>query len=87
MPRPISETDINFGLIKIGAGQVLVWIDDEGKQLIVGDREFELNQLGLEQLDHLEAMATAVSIVGEANDAVRRDLAVLVADVIRKHTH
>jgi hypothetical protein len=46
-----------------------------------------LNQLGLEQLDCLEAMATAVSIVGEANDAVRRDLAVLVADVIRKHTH
>jgi hypothetical protein len=87
MPRAISKSDINFGLIKVGVGEVLVWIDYEGRQLFVGDREFELSQLATEQLDRLEAMASAVTIVGEVTPAVRRDLTILVAELIRKHTH
>jgi hypothetical protein len=48
MPRAISKTDPTFGLISIGADEVAVWIDREGRKLIVGNREFELSQLSPE---------------------------------------
>jgi hypothetical protein len=83
MPRAISKTDIFFGRISVGADEVVVWIDREAKQLIVGNLEFELSQLSPGQQDRLDAMARAVLETGEANDAVRRDLAVLVAELIR----
>ncbi len=88
MPRAISKTDLDFGLISIGADKVArVWIDREAQQLIVGDREFGLSQLSPEQSDRLEAMARAVLAMGQANGAVRADLAVLVDELIRQHTH
>ena len=87
MPRAISKTAIDFGRIRIGADEISVWVDREAKQLIVGDREFELSQLPREQLDQLEAMARLVRATGETNDAVRDDLAVLVAELIHRHTH
>ena len=85
MPRAISKAaDLDFGLI--GADEVAVWIDREAKQLIVGPREFELSQLSTEQLDRLDAMADTSSLVG-VNDEIRRDLAELVDELIRQHTH
>jgi hypothetical protein len=87
MPRAISKTDIDFGLIRIGADEVWVWMASEAKQLIVGSREFELSRLSSEQLYRLEAMASAVSVMGNASDAVRRDLTVLADELIRQHTH
>ena len=86
MPRAISTTDIDFGRIRVGADEVLVWIDLEAKQLIVGGREFDLDQLSSEQSDRLRAMAYTVLEMGDANDAVRSDLAVLADELIRQHT-
>ncbi len=88
MPRAVSKADLNFGLISIGAGKdALVWIDREAKQLIVGSREFDLSQLSQEQRDRLQAMERKVWAMGEANDTVRAELAVLVDELIRQHTH
>jgi hypothetical protein len=84
MPRPISKSDIDFGLIRIGADEVWVWIDREAKQLIVGGREFDLSQLTSGQVERLDAMASAVLAMGNANDAVRRDLAVLADELIQQ---
>jgi hypothetical protein len=74
-------------LIRIGADDVKVWIDREAKQLIVGGREFDLSQLSPEQRGRLEAMASATLVIGGANDAVRRDLAILADELIRQNTH
>ena len=88
MPRAISKTDIIFGLIRVGVeDEVFAWIDRSAKQLVVGDREFEFNQLSPEQAIRLDVMARAVLSIGELNDAGRGDLEGLVDELIRQHTH
>ncbi|OKO72825.1 hypothetical protein AC629_37360 [Bradyrhizobium sp. NAS80.1] len=84
MPRAISKTDVSFGTISVGA----VRIDGETKKLIVGSREFELDQLSPEQADRLDAMARgAFNNMGATTDETRRDLDALVAELISKRTH
>jgi hypothetical protein len=84
MFRAEGKDDPSFGILD-GVGRV--WIDCEAEQLIVGDRDYDLRQLSDDQLHRLEAMAHAATTRGGANDAVRRDVGILIAELRNTLTH